>query len=94
MYVPASEALHSFTMPDTDTKPLRLLSLDGGGAKGFYTLGVLAELEAMLGGGPLANQFPLIFGDKHRLYHRDALGARSIRGRHPATCMKQRCHVS
>ncbi len=51
-----------FTMPDTDSKPLRILSLDGGGAKGFYTLGVLAELEAMLGGGPLANQFPLIFG--------------------------------
>jgi uncharacterized protein len=27
----------------------RILSLDGGGAKGFYTLGVLRELEAMLG---------------------------------------------
>lgn len=39
----------------------RVLSLDGGGAKGFYTLGVLAEVEAMLG-TPLAQQFDLIFG--------------------------------
>jgi len=35
--------------------------LDGGGAKGFYTLGVLKELEAMMG-GPLCEQFDLIFG--------------------------------
>jgi predicted patatin/cPLA2 family phospholipase len=42
--------------------PYRILSLDGGGAKGFYTLGVLREVEAMLGGGPLCNQFNLIFG--------------------------------
>lgn len=27
-------------------KTFRILSLDGGGAKGFYTLGVLAEVEA------------------------------------------------
>ncbi|MEP8209906.1 hypothetical protein ABKS34_10880 [Klebsiella pneumoniae] len=27
----------------------RVLALDGGGAKGFYTLGVLKEIEAMLG---------------------------------------------
>lgn len=39
----------------------RVLSLDGGGAKGFYTLGVLDELEAMLG-QPLASSFDLIFG--------------------------------
>lgn len=26
---------------------LRILALDGGGAKGFYTLGVLKEIEAM-----------------------------------------------
>src|SRR5262249_23202521 len=44
------------------SKPYRILSLDGGGAKGFYTLGVLRQLEAMLGGGPLCQQFDLIFG--------------------------------
>ena len=30
-------------------EPCRILSLDGGGAKGFYTLGVLKEIEAMAG---------------------------------------------
>ena len=39
----------------------RVLSLDGGGAKGFYTLGVLRELEAMVG-CPLHEHFNLIFG--------------------------------
>jgi predicted acylesterase/phospholipase RssA len=39
----------------------RILSLDGGGAKGFYTIGVLKELEAMTG-GPLCDHFDLIFG--------------------------------
>lgn len=42
--------------------PYRILSLDGGGAKGFYTLGVLKQIEAMLGGGPLCERFDLIFG--------------------------------
>src|SRR5271163_545077 len=40
----------------------RILSLDGGGAKGFYTLGVLAQVEAMLKGKPLCEEFDLIFG--------------------------------
>ena len=39
----------------------RVLSLDGGGAKGFYTLGILKELEGMLG-SPLSEHFNLIFG--------------------------------
>jgi predicted acylesterase/phospholipase RssA len=39
----------------------RILSLDGGGAKGFYTLGVLKEIEAMYG-QPLCQCFDLIFG--------------------------------
>src|SRR5262245_49871937 len=39
----------------------RILALDGGGAKGFYTLGVLKEIEAMLG-EPLHRRFDLIFG--------------------------------
>ena len=40
----------------------RILSLDGGGAKGFYTLGVLRQVEALLGSGPLYEHFDLIFG--------------------------------
>ncbi|MGN7771807.1 patatin-like phospholipase family protein [Phyllobacterium sp. 22552] len=39
----------------------KVLSLDGGGAKGFYTLGVLRQLEGMLG-GRLAHHFDLIYG--------------------------------
>jgi hypothetical protein len=39
----------------------RILSLDGGGAKGFYTLGVLREIEAMVD-CPLYQRFELIFG--------------------------------
>lgn len=39
----------------------RVLSLDGGGSKGFYTLGVLKEIEAKLG-SPLYKHFDLIFG--------------------------------
>jgi patatin-like phospholipase/acyl hydrolase len=42
-------------------RPCRLLSLDGGGAKGFYTLGVLREIEGMMK-RPLHEQFDLIFG--------------------------------
>lgn len=41
--------------------PLRVLTLDGGGAKGFYTLGVLKEIEAMIG-CPLHQKFDLVFG--------------------------------
>lgn len=39
-----------------------ILSLDGGGAKGFYTLGALSEIEALAGGLPLCTRFRLIFG--------------------------------
>jgi predicted patatin/cPLA2 family phospholipase len=46
----------------TSTNLFRILSLDGGGAKGFYTLGVLNEIEAMLHGQPLCQHFDLIFG--------------------------------
>lgn len=42
-------------------KLFRVLSLDGGGAKGFYTLGILREIEAMVG-GRLHDRFDLIFG--------------------------------
>lgn len=39
----------------------RILALDGGGAKGFYTLGVLREIEGMLK-CPLYKRFDLVFG--------------------------------
>ncbi|TAX37450.1 patatin [Rhizobium leguminosarum] len=42
-------------------QPYRILSLDGGGAKGFYTLGVLAEIEGLIG-CPLCEKFDLVFG--------------------------------
>jgi predicted patatin/cPLA2 family phospholipase len=48
--------------PSNAASPFRILSLDGGGAKGFYTLGVLNEIEAMLGRRPLCECFDLIFG--------------------------------
>jgi len=41
--------------------PLKVLALDGGGAKGFYTIGVLRELEAMLD-SPLYENFDIVFG--------------------------------
>jgi patatin-like phospholipase/acyl hydrolase len=44
-----------------DGKPFRVLSLDGGGSKGVYTLGVLKEVEA-LANAPLHEVFDLIFG--------------------------------
>lgn len=44
-----------------ENQVLRVLTLDGGGAKGFYTLGVLKEIEAMLG-CPLYQKFDLVFG--------------------------------
>ena len=39
----------------------RVLSLDGGGAKGFYTLGVLKEIEGMIE-CRLHEKFDLVFG--------------------------------
>nr|MBO1963876.1 patatin-like phospholipase family protein [Sinorhizobium medicae] len=42
-------------------KPFRILSLDGGGAKGFYSLGVLREIEGLIG-KPLHEGFDLVFG--------------------------------
>src|SRR5689334_14655061 len=41
--------------------PFRILSLDGGGAKGFYTLGILREIEAAIR-VPIHEKFDLIFG--------------------------------
>jgi uncharacterized protein len=46
-----------------DPRPelFRVLSLDGGGAKGFYTLGALMEVEALVG-ERLCEKFDLIYG--------------------------------
>src|SRR5665213_1631100 len=44
-----------------EPKPFRVLALDGGGAKGFYTLGALKEVEALCG-CPLHEKFDLIYG--------------------------------
>jgi patatin-like phospholipase/acyl hydrolase len=48
---------------DTSDNPasFRILSLDGGGAKGFYSLGVLREIEGLIG-KPLHEGFDLVFG--------------------------------
>lgn len=43
------------------TNKCRLLCLDGGGAKGFYSLGVLREVEAILP-QPIHETFDLVFG--------------------------------
>jgi uncharacterized protein len=56
--IPAPETLTA-ELPKDDL--FRVLSLDGGGAKGFYTLGVLKEIEGLLG-CPLYKRFDLIFG--------------------------------
>ncbi|MES2294356.1 MAG: patatin-like phospholipase family protein [Pseudomonadota bacterium] len=45
----------------SNERPCRILSLDGGGAKGFYSLGVLREIEGMVR-APLCEKFDLIFG--------------------------------
>lgn len=39
----------------------RILSLDGGGAKGVYTLGILREIEALIG-HRICDEFNLIYG--------------------------------
>ncbi|OKO73742.1 patatin [Bradyrhizobium sp. NAS80.1] len=45
----------------SERKLFRILSLDGGGAKGFYTLGVLKEIEALVG-CRLCDKFDLVYG--------------------------------
>src|SRR5260221_9644952 len=47
--------------PSAEQKTFRVLSLDGGGAKGFYTLGALYEIEALVG-CRLCEKFDLVYG--------------------------------
>ena len=54
-------SISKLTADPSKDKLCRILSLDGGGAKGFYTLGVLKEIEAMIG-CPLYKRFDLVFG--------------------------------
>lgn len=42
-------------------RPFKILTLDGGGSHGFYTIGVLEEVEALFG-KPLSEEFDLIYG--------------------------------
>lgn len=49
------------TANPAEPKFFRVLSLDGGGAKGFYTLGALKEIEALVG-CRLCEKFDLIYG--------------------------------
>ena len=56
-----TEAQTTSTASGRIDKPFRVLSLDGGGSKGVYTLGVLKEVEA-LAGAPLCEIFDLVFG--------------------------------
>ncbi|MBP6344165.1 MAG: hypothetical protein KA403_09530, partial [Candidatus Omnitrophica bacterium] len=46
----------SFMPMDAALSPLKILTLDGGGSKGIYTLGVLQEMQARLK-IPLADYF-------------------------------------
>jgi patatin-like phospholipase/acyl hydrolase len=60
--VHAQDAAEGDALKDMrDRKVCRILSLDSGGAKGFYTLGVLREIEGLIG-GKLCERFDLVFG--------------------------------
>lgn len=51
----------TLTTEPTKDGIFRVLSLDGGGSKGFYTLGILKEIEGMLN-CPLYKRFDLVYG--------------------------------
>lgn len=55
------QGINEANNPSQSSNPLKVLALDGGGAKGFYTIGVLRELEAMLH-SPLYRNFDIVFG--------------------------------
>jgi predicted acylesterase/phospholipase RssA len=55
------KALSQLAPNSSVASSLKVLVLDGGGAKGFYTLGVLKELEGLIQ-RPLYQCFDLVFG--------------------------------
>jgi patatin-like phospholipase/acyl hydrolase len=57
----ANTAIESSSTSGEPSRDFRILSLDGGGAKGVYTLGILQEVEASAN-RPLHEVFQLIFG--------------------------------
>jgi hypothetical protein len=59
--MPDQDSAAPFTVRFKKDDICRVLSLDGGGAKGFYTIGVLREIEGMIG-CRLHERFDLIFG--------------------------------
>src|SRR5262249_21954822 len=63
MMMPASSFEIEETVIEDSPDPtiFRVLALDGGGAKGFYTLGALKEIEALVE-RPLYEKFDLIYG--------------------------------
>jgi predicted acylesterase/phospholipase RssA len=58
---PTTQKASSLTTKHPKDGRFRILSLDGGGSKGFYTLGVLREIEAALN-CPLCKHFDLVYG--------------------------------
>jgi len=61
MVTPGPSSKRTLTGEYRKDNLFRILSLDGGGAKGFYTLGILKEIEGLLK-CPLHQCFDLIFG--------------------------------
>lgn len=56
-----NKSTHITTSTTQENKIFRILSLDGGGSKGFYSLGVLKEIESFVD-RPLCEHFDLVFG--------------------------------
>lgn len=57
----AAEEINAMSPLASHAETYHVLSLDGGGSKGFYTLGVLREIEGLVK-KPLCEHFHLIFG--------------------------------
>lgn len=74
---PRLRRTHFPTTLATAPNVFRVPSLDGGGAKGFYTLSALKEIEALVG-CPLCEKFDLIYGTSTGAIIATLLGRRGI----------------